>query len=471
MHATLTLEQKEANRFNRFRGGVQVAKSAGFELRLPPEAIEQFKAFIETYERLDENAAAANATEPMGTASSGTVVPTGTLGPQPTPTSATTIVSSSAASKPRPGTAAAIKLLKSRLEKPSELWWTDLAQAEVCVTEVLDAASLRARVSACRRRMHEVVGDARYAQYILAAPDPGTAPEDQVRADLAECIRTVYYFYSAYGLAARSRSDVTQSTFNVGLCILAIQAVVATSLAMRVLPGAWWPLPREVLHGLEYLVATSAAAVLGSVVSVQARLQDPKVDVDPLYRFVQTHSDRLSTAYVSPIFAAIFGLVIFALTASGLIGGSAFPHINSLISDSPNLSDVALVLIYGFLSGFAERLVPDALNRIATKTIASLSGGEPNTPQQSTLDASKLVVSVQSLALATNAQATFTATFVNSTDDITAASSDMTVATVTPITLKGPGPATFTVQAVNAGQATISAKCGRQSATVSVTVT
>ena len=350
---------------------------------------------------------------------------------------------------------------------------SQVQQAELCVIEFLDTASFRARVSGWRRRMHEVVGDVRYAQYLPTVPDPGSAPEDQARADLAECMRAVYYFYSAYGVAARSRSDVTQSTFNVAVCILAIQSVIATVIAIGNAKAWWTPAwPSEVLNGLEYVVVSSAAAVLGSVVSVQARLQDPKVEVDPFYRFVQTHSDLLSTAYVSPIFASIFGPVIIAVTASGLTGGSAFPHIESLIGDKPDLADVALLLIYGFVAGFAERLVPDALNRIAAKTLGSISRGESSTSQPtSNLEASNLLVSVPIVDLNALEQGPFTATFIGLTDDINAVSSDSTVATVTPATLKRPGPAMFTVLALKSGHATISTKSGAQTVTVSVSVT
>jgi len=60
--------------------------------------------------------------------------------------------------------------------------------------------------------MREVMGEARYAAYILDAPHlDATVKTDILRAGLSECIRSVYYFYGAYGVGARSRSDVTNS--------------------------------------------------------------------------------------------------------------------------------------------------------------------------------------------------------------------------------------------------------------------
>jgi len=428
-------------------------------LTLPPEAVESLKALIESYKRLKADAIAAAAPAPQPTpaqsGATGSPVPVTLSGP----------------ASSRPGTDYEVEQLEKRAANPSQVWWTDLIQAEMCLLEVLDEATLRARVSGWRRRMQEILGDARFSQYIAGAPNPSTAALDEVRADLGECIRAVYYFYSAYGVAARSRSDVTQSTFNVALCILALQGLIAIILALHV-PWNWWPaIPTNVLPALEYLVATSAAAVLGSVVSVQTRLQDPKVDVDPFYRYVQTHADKLSIAYVSPIFAAIFGLVIFGLMASGLTGGSAFPDIAHIVSSSPSLPDIAKLLIYGFLAGFAERLVPDALTRIAARTLASIAGGDGSQPPTAAASASKLVVLPPSVTLAAASQATFRATFSGSKDDITAVSSDSSIATVDADAKKGPGPVTFSVQALKTGQCTVNVSSGTQTATINVLVT
>lgn len=405
------------------------------KLALPPEAVAQLKALIEAYGRRKADLAAAAPTVK--------------------------------------GTDDEIGLIKERVADPkATLWWTDLISAELCYIEILDEASLRARVGGWRRRMQETVGDARYALYSAIAPDPKTAPVADVRADLAECIRAVYYFYSSYGVAARSRRDVTKQTFLVALAILGIQAVIAVLLAIHP-TWSWWPaLSEPTIIGLELLVGTSAAAVLGSMVSVQARLQDPKVEVDPFYRYVQTHADRLSIAVVSPIFAGVFGLVIYALIASGLSGGKAFPRFDKLIAPNPPLADVTLLLLYGFLAGFAERLVPDALTRIAARALSSLAGPaqpmQPGAPQSGP----KISVVPPSISLKAGENQPFTASFPGGKDDITARSENSAIVTVTgdPAAQKAPGPVTFMVTAVRAGETTITVTSGAERATVQVAV-
>ncbi len=399
-------------------------------LRIPQEAIDQLAALVSVYHRLQKNAGAG---APV-----------------------------------RPGCDDDITALETRLNTPSEIWWTHLITAEMCVTEVSSDALVRSRVPGWRRRMQEVIGDARYAQYIGGAPNPQSAKIDDVRADLSQCIGTVYYFYSSYGVAARSRSNVTRDTFGVALRILLVQSLVAGLFALHSIVS-WWPsIPLKIFVGFELVLATSAVAVLGSVVSVQLRLQDPKVEVDPFYRYIQTSSDRLSIAVVSPLFAAVFGIMMFLLIASGLSGGKAFPLLDHLISANPSLPDVSLLLVYGFIAGFAERLVPDALSRFAQRTLESLSGaGAPPTPPP---PASTLMVSVPSMTLAPNDTRTFTATVPGGKDDIMASSGASAVATVDTDAKKPPGPVTFTVKAVSSGHTTITVTSGKQTATVQIDV-
>ncbi len=99
------------------------------------------------------------------------------------------------------------------------------------------------------------------------------ATDEQLRADLSECIRAVYYFYRAYGIAARCRSDITKSLFRVALVTVLIEAALAIVMGWQTSPKTYLiTLPSATLHkALIWILAASAAAVAGSVVSVQRR--------------------------------------------------------------------------------------------------------------------------------------------------------------------------------------------------------
>jgi IPT/TIG domain len=302
--------------------------------RLPQEACDDLGAILETYERL-----AVTSTQPHA------------------------------------GADAEIATLKTRLASNDALWWTDIAQAQLCVVVVLGDDDVRAQLRSWRRRFQEVAGDARYASYSEGAPSLTTATSAVLRADLSTCIQAVYYFYATYGVAARSRSEVTLATLQVAGVILAIEAVLGVLIAVAATRPIWpftlTPDPVGVLKTLEFLLATSAVAVVGSVVSVQRRLQDPSVDVDPFYRYIQTKGDWLSISVISPLSGAIFGFVLYGLLASKLIAGT----IVDLSAGYPaGTVAVALLLVFGFVAGFAEQLVPDALTRIANRVLGGADG-------------------------------------------------------------------------------------------------
>jgi hypothetical protein len=267
--------------------------------------------------------------------------------------------------------------LRERLKnKRDTISWSDISLAELCLVDLLNTeAEIRAGLTGWRRRLREVAGETRYTQYLTTAPDisPGKSSIFDLRADLLECIRAVFYFYSAYGIAAGSRSSVTKALFRVALVVILSELLFSALLILRNASGGYvLPVDSGVRAIVQYYIAASICAVLGSVISVQRRQQDPNVDVDPLFRYIQTTADKFSIAFVSPVFGAIFGLLAFALLQSRLLSTTLISiGTNGLPS---NWSDVAGLLIFGFLAGFAEQLVPDALTRIAARALGGAAG-------------------------------------------------------------------------------------------------
>lgn len=252
--------------------------------------------------------------------------------------------------------------------------WPDVALANLCTIDLLLTDGVRIRLGAWRRRMREVIGDQRFTPYLIAAPDIKHGTDPELRADLAECVRTVFSFYGAYGVGARGRASVTKTVLGAAAVIILVEAILALLLSWhngRGNPVIFLDDRTGMRQALAYLLATSAAAVVGSVVSVQRRLQDPAVSGDPFFQYIQTTYDRFSVAVISPLFGAIFGMAIYGLIVSKLINIKTIELDNGVPKDAAN---VAILILFGFLAGFAEQLVPDALTRIATRTLATIAG-------------------------------------------------------------------------------------------------
>lgn len=128
------------------------------------------------------------------------------------------------------------------------------------------------------------------------------------------------------------------------------------------------PSANYVLSMLPWFLATSFAGVLGALVTVQKRLQDPKNDGDAYYRYLQTSADWISVVLVPPVLGAVFGAVVYFLLVSNLVLGGIANWDGFTPKDGKT---IAVLLIFGFLAGFAEQLVPDALTRIARRALDS----------------------------------------------------------------------------------------------------
>ena len=100
--------------------------------------------------------------------------------------------------------------------------------------------------------------------------------------------------------------------------------------------------------------------------------------------------------YLSPLIGAVFALALYLLFMGGVLSGGLFPDFACSGEDFTSYrafadcnpttnADVALAMVWGFVAGFAENLVPNVLDKLAIAAIedspdsgtqASAHGGE-----------------------------------------------------------------------------------------------
>jgi hypothetical protein len=130
---------------------------------------------------------------------------------------------------------------------------------------------------------------------------------------------------------------------------------------------------------LSILVFVALSGALGAFFSALARLYSladlPAALVRPDLKLRNWH--LFMYALIPPIVGAIGAIVFYVCVASGLIQGDVFQKfkckpsdfdcnsLDGLLNYSPEtVTDYAKALVWGFVSGFSERLVPDALSRL-----------------------------------------------------------------------------------------------------------
>jgi uncharacterized membrane protein YoaK (UPF0700 family) len=138
---------------------------------------------------------------------------------------------------------------------------------------------------------------------------------------------------------------------------IGLLALVALIILTAVLQSLGW---RSL-----WLVPVPLVGALGGLISSQRRVQDiPSVgesltDMTNLYFFGRSLA-------ASAMSGAIFAAILYMLFVSGLVGGKLFPKLEAYVPKSPPV-DLAKLLIWCFIAGFAERFVPDTLDRLVLR--------------------------------------------------------------------------------------------------------
>jgi len=142
--------------------------------------------------------------------------------------------------------------------------------------------------------------------------------------------------------------------------------------------------------GVSFVLLLFLCGALGGITNTYLRLREMPTNeqelLDPL-----TNKLAIIQVYVSPVIAGVFGFILYSLFLAGMIQGSLFPHFSGIDLDfngvvglftdvkPTNHLDAARALLWAFVAGFSERMVPNILDKVASE-------GEPaaTTPDKDT---------------------------------------------------------------------------------------
>jgi hypothetical protein len=257
---------------------------------------------------------------------------------------------------------AADEIVERRKNSAEELTWGDLYSLERVLVANLDAEEVKSSVWAARFRLKQIAGDAAFLEYEKSSVHPDASIEE-LRADLQRILEFLHWYYCLLPLRNQIRVDY------VANCIRWI-AVYTVILGVVFVACHIWHLDS----------ATSLAAciiyagIIGGYVSSMRRLQNVRFDEeDPIVGIYGLKSASYFM-WLSPILGATFAMILALLFAGAVVTGAVFPKFTA--PEVHNLSefatttrpigssDYALLLVWSFVAGFAERFVPDNLDKI-----------------------------------------------------------------------------------------------------------
>lgn len=263
-------------------------------------------------------------------------------------------------------------ILDTYAQSPATVTWADLCMIEKSLLGLQPFPIVKRRAWSLRDKYREVAGPAEYNAYIASHP-PNESEKDvdqaEVRADLARVLDSLHWSYALLpireGLRGYIINRLALRVFLFGL----VSALLA------------WLSLRYDERLIATLIVVGFAGCLGGFVSMQQRIGQVPSDGDPLPGILQLNIAR-TTLYLAPASGTIFAVLLYFIFVAGLLKGSIFPTIDDPLTFHWHVNgnkpvtvgvpeydgkEYALLIVWSFIAGFAERFVPDILNRLIAR--------------------------------------------------------------------------------------------------------
>ena len=255
---------------------------------------------------------------------------------------------------------------------PPDLTWSQLYTIEAAILKVEPAQNLSRIAWRWRLRFRNIAGPLAYQTYLDSnPPDPATATPDALRADLSSLVAELHYRY----LLVPAREETRDQFYKWSL--------IGIAVALALIGGT--VVVKGTNPNIPIIAMVMFSGLVGGLVSVQQRLQSLP-DGDPLFGALQISSSKWSI-FLAPFLGAIFAIVLYLLFVADLVSGGLFPKIITAMPHTGATGGIdfehfltptgpdggaswAKLLVWSFIAGFAERLVPDILNKLVERAQA-----------------------------------------------------------------------------------------------------
>jgi hypothetical protein len=286
-----------------------------------------------------------------------------------------TLVSTAPAEAEWPQT---IREIVARFREHHEAQWGELCLLEKFTLSKQSDDSVKRRAWALRSAYFDLTGAGSYEKYLQSHPPSENDPNCDVlslRADLDRVLDSLHWNYALIPIRERLRTSIVR---DVGLS-------VALFVVIDLLLIVWCSYFNDEELFATLLIAMLAGAT-GGFISLQQRVQNIPTQGDPLISIFELENGRFSI-FQAPISGSIFAVLLFFLFMGELVSGGIFPNFHGLNfalhnfkwkTDSPLLGpNYAKLIVWCFIAGFAERFVPDTLDRLIAKSRDTSGSGAP----------------------------------------------------------------------------------------------
>lgn len=264
-----------------------------------------------------------------------------------------------------------------------KLLWSDLCAFEGLLLQFLTVAELRERVWTLEARYESLAAGTAYQEHAKSLPiDLRNANDEDLRARVGALLDQLHRLY-IISVCRESMRDLASKRVSYAMIVFFVIFALCF-FAQKI--GEIVANPQEFLKvglGIPTIAAVLFAGAMGGFISSQRRLQGVSRRGDSMVDLIELSSK--AGYWLSPLTGAVFAAVLFMMLTGGFLKGQLFPDIASPTPTQTGLGfasfaagtgpaagiDWAKLLIWSFIAGFAERFVPDALDRVAARSQSS----------------------------------------------------------------------------------------------------
>ena len=249
--------------------------------------------------------------------------------------------------------------------------WADLYEIQHIRLELLEGPRLKLELAELRTNFKLFAGPVLHEHYrqVLAElpPKDNGSAEELVRAEALFLLEQTQHIQSYRPHQERRRLSISYDILRVTLVLVSVVWVVSFALErLRVLP--------EFPIGLFLILSLGAlGASFSTLQRIQRSFKEGRMIINST-RYMRKFKDWLSPPITGAVFAFIASLLFYAGFVGNLVPSDSLDGSNKTISGTGFLRelmgaavpqpDFIRILNLSFAAGFAERLVPDTLDRL-----------------------------------------------------------------------------------------------------------
>ena len=255
----------------------------------------------------------------------------------------------------------ALQRLKDLLNTTKPRSWSDAYEIEQMLVHLFDEETLKTELGVRSLEAHKTLHQGLAELYTSEMKD-ANSPERQ-RSLLARLVNDLQWRYTVNEVQRRYSQDITSRT----------GWLFALALLLFAMWTAYIVLSKSAYGDLHLLIFAALAGTWGATFSMLGSLKS---------RLTASELDdmKLMLPWVMLLSRVLIGTgagcILYFFLRSGLLGGSAFPALTILdTAEVVPRKDLALLIIWCFIAGFSEKLVPSILEKTESRAGSTAPAG------------------------------------------------------------------------------------------------